>query len=51
MMNPAELAAIWRYDEMLVRSSGSCVMTAVNEAYGTLLTMYTTRSSVYVTQA
>ena len=35
-MKPAELAAICRYDEMLLRSSGSEVMTAVSDAYGTL---------------
>ncbi len=38
-MKPAELAAICRYVEMLLRSSGSEVMTALSDAYGTLFTV------------
>ena len=37
-MNPAELAKICRQEAMLVRSSGSLVMTPVSAAYGTLFT-------------
>jgi len=50
-IKPAELAAICRYVEMLLRSSGSEVMTALSDAYGTLFTVYTTRSRMYVTHA